>query len=259
MKKLFALFMALLLLAGCGQRQEDQSSAPEEPNLSSTPDQTLDCRILFCMDDSLLLTQIVDGEETGDLIVLPHQGLGMEDQQHQAMQSDQLQPGMQVQITFDGCFLETYPCQLSGAHALRVTGDSQTLLPFYLEQVAELYQTDEGLNGDIQKIALDLSGLGNLSRQEKEALRYLVECTYQKETFFSSYQELCDQGIIDPQNPRYKDGIILTISSKEESDESFRFSAMKWRSGLGAVGYQDAQAKMQNGKWKCEIENWFIS
>ena len=34
---------------------------------------------------------------------------------------------------------------------------------------------------------------------------------------------------------------------------------MKWRSGLGAVGYSDAKVKQKNEQWQCKIEQWFIS
>ena len=240
MKKIFALLLSLLFLAGCSRTGESLSSKPPEPDASSAPGETIDCRISCRMEDSLLL-------------------LPQEDQQGQAMQPDALRPGMCVQIDFDGSVLETYPCQLSGATALRVTGEFQNLVPFYLDRLDELYQEDEALNSDIEKVALDLSELGNISEEEKEALRYLVECRWGKEAFFSSYQELCDQGEIDRDRPYYEKGIILSLACKEETQDGFAVSGEKWRSGLGAIGYHDAKVQWKDGEWTFEKGAWFIS
>ena len=166
---------------------------------------------------------------------------------------------MTVQIGYDGSILESYPCQLSGVTTLQVTGMVDSLLPFYLERIDELYQKDEALNEGIEKIALDLGEVTNLTGQEKEALCYLVGCRYDKEAFQSTYEQLCEEGQIDPDELYYQDGVILSLSSQKGSKQTFTFSAMKWRSGLGAIGYHDAKAKQKGGQWQCEIENWFIS
>lgn len=255
MKKIFALLLSLLFLAGCSRTGESLSSKPPEPDASSAPGETIDCRISCRMEDSLLLLP----QEGGELITLSPRNLVLEDQQGQAMQPDQLRPGMCVQIDFDGSVLETYPCQLSGATALRVTGEFQNLVPFYLDRLDELYQEDEALNSDIEKVALDLSELGNISEEEKEALRYLVECRWGKEAFFSSYQELCDQGEIDRDRPYYEKGIILSLACKEETQDGFAVSGEKWRSGLGAIGYHDAKVQWKDGEWTFEKGAWFIS
>lgn len=255
MKKIFAMFLSLLLLAGCDRTGEVLSSEPQQPDPSSGPGETIDCRILYRIEDSLLMIP----EEGGELIMLSPRELALEDQGGKAMQPDQLRPGMCVQVDFDGSVLEIYPCLLSGATALRVTGEFQNLVPFYLDRLDELYQEDEALNSDIEEIALDLSELGNISEQEKEALRYLVECRWGKETFFSTYQELCDQGKIDQEHPRYEKGILLSLACKEEAQDGFAVSGEKWRSGLGAIGYTDAKASWKNGEWTFEKGAWFIS
>lgn len=265
MKKVFALLLSvLLLLPGCGRTGENPSGkeglsgeiSSQPLDLSSVADQSIDCRILYRMQDSLLMIP----EEGGELITLSPRGLALEDQQGQTMEPDQLQPGMCVQVTFDGSVLEIYPCQLSGASAIQVTGTFLNLVPFYLDRLDELYQEDAALNSEIEKIALDLSELGNVSEQEKEALRYLVESRYGIETFFSSFQELCDQGEIDREHPYYYEkGIILQLSSQQETEDDFVLSGRKWRSGLGAIGYTDAQVQWKNGEWTFQEGAWFIS
>ena len=170
----------------------------------------------------------------------------MAGEQGESMQASQLEAGMTVQIGYDGSILESYPCQLSGVTTLQVTGMVDSLLPFYLERIDELYQKDEALNEGIEKIALDLGEVTNLTGQEKEA-------------FQSTYEQLCEEGQIDPDELYYQDGVILSLSSQKGSKQTFTFSAMKWRSGLGAIGYHDAKAEQKSGQWQCEIENWFIS
>lgn len=255
MKRIFALFLSVLLLAGCGRTGESFSSSPQEPEASSPPEASIDCRILYRMEDSLLMVP----EEGGELISLSPRNLALEDQQGQALEPDQLRPGMRVQIDFDGSVLEIYPCLLSGATALRVTGEFLSLVPFYLDRLDELYQEDEALNSGIEKIALDLSELENISEWEKEALRYLAECRWGKETFFSSFQELCDQGEIDRDRLYYEKGIILSLSAPGEAQDDFALSGGKWRSGLGAIGYHDAKVQWKEGEWTFQAGNWFIS
>lgn len=259
MKRIFAMAIALLVLAGCGQTGPDSLSLPQNTPPSAPPAEYMNCRILYQTEESLLLTQEENGEETGDLILLSPSGIDMADEQGESMQASQLEAGMTVQIGYDGSILESYPCQLSGVTTLQVTGMVDSLLPFYLERIDELYQKDEALNEGIEKIALDLGEVTNLTGQEKEALCYLVGCRYDKEAFQSTYEQLCEEGQIDPDELYYQDGVILSLSSQKGSKQTFTFSAMKWRSGLGAIGYHDAKAKQKGGQWQCEIENWFIS
>lgn len=257
MKKIFAAAAAFFILTGCGQVGQE-SLPPQETPHSVLTDGIMNCRILYRMEESLLLA----GEEddmAGELILFSPVGIDVADEQGNTAQPSQLEAGMTVQIHYDGSVLESYPCQLSGVTALRITGTFESLLPFYLDRIDELYKKDAGLNESTEKIALDLTGLTNLTEKEKEAICYVVGCRYEKETFQSTYEKLCEEGQIDREEMYYKDGMILSLSSQERSGQRFIFSAMKWRSGLGAIGYQDAKAEQKNGQWECQIENWFIS
>ncbi|MGN0625090.1 MAG: hypothetical protein ACI4I8_02380 [Oscillospiraceae bacterium] len=257
MKKIFAAAAAFFILTGCGQVGQE-SSPPQETPPSNLTAETMNCQILYRMEESLLLAKEGDGI-TGELILFSPAGIDVVDEQGNTAQPSQLEAGMTIQIHYDGSVLESYPCQLSGVTALRITGTFESLLPFYLDRIDELYQEDAGLNEGAEKIALDLTELTNLTEKEKEALCYLVGCRYEKEAFQSTYEKLCEEGQIDREEMYYQDGMILSLSSQERSERSFTFSAMKWRSGLGAIGYRDVKAEQKNGQWKYQIENWFIS
>lgn len=82
-----------------------------------------------------------------------------------------------------------------------MTGTFESLLPFYLDRIDELYQKDAGLNDGAEKIVLDLTEVTNLTEGEKEAVCYLVGCRYEKEVFQSTYEQLCEEGQIDRDNP----------------------------------------------------------
>ena len=60
-----------------------------------------------------------------------------------------------------------------------------------------------GLNDGAEKIVLDLTEVTNLTEGEKEAVCYLVGCRYEKEVFQSTYEQLCEEGQIDRDNPYY--------------------------------------------------------
>ena len=70
MKRIFAVAIALLVLAGCGQTGPDSLSLPQNTPPSAPPAEYMICRILYQTEESLLLTQEENGEETGDLILL---------------------------------------------------------------------------------------------------------------------------------------------------------------------------------------------
>ena len=259
MKKVFAVAAAFLILTGCGQPEQGSSSLPQDVPGSALSTESLNCRILYRIEESLLLVQEEEHMATEDLILLAPAGIEISDEQGNPAQPSQLEAGTTVRIEYDGSVLETYPCQLGGVTALQMTGTFESLLPFYLDRIDELYQKDAGLNDGAEKIVLDLTEVTNLTEGEKEAVCYLVGCRYEKEVFQSTYEQLCEEGQIDRDNPYYKDGMILSFSEKNQSGRSFTLSGMKWRSGLGAVAYSDAKVKQKNEQWQCKIEQWFIS
>ena len=102
--------------------------------------------------------------------------------------------------------------------------------------------------------ALDLTKEENLSKQEKEALRYLFwsYLTNAQESLpdggsghidvmLSTWEELTEEGLIDKENLDFPEGILITIKAGQIKNDSFRFDVEKWRSGLGAIGYDSCE------------------
>ena len=141
MKKVFAVAAAFLILTGCGQPEQGSSSLPQDVPGSALSTESLNCRILYRMEESLLLVQEEEHMATEDLILLTPAGIEISDEQGNPAQPSQLEAGTTVRIEYDGSVLETYPCQLGGVTALQMTGTFESLLPFYLDRIDELVHT----------------------------------------------------------------------------------------------------------------------
>jgi len=129
----------------------------------------------------------------------------------------------------------------------------------YFDAIKEVYSEDSGLNGGISIISLDLSGVNNLSAEEKEDLRYLVSCEYSFDTYTYTYNELVDLGLIDDKNLYFEKGILFEIADNAIADNAFTFRISKWRSGLGAIFYSDCTAKKTGDTWEYSLGGFAIS
>lgn len=111
MKRIFAMAIAILVLADADRPGPGFPFPAAEYTAFCPPAEYMNCRILYQTEESLLLTQEENGEETGDLILLSPSGIDMAGEQGESMQASQLEAGMTVQIGYDGSILESYPCQ----------------------------------------------------------------------------------------------------------------------------------------------------
>lgn len=81
MKKVFAVAAAFLILTGCGQPEQGSSSLPQDVPGSALSTESLNCRILYRMEESLLLVQEEEHMATEDLILLTPAGIEISDEQ----------------------------------------------------------------------------------------------------------------------------------------------------------------------------------
>lgn len=131
-----------------------------------------------------------------------------------------------------------------------VTGCSQEVtdtVGAYATVIDQLYNEDIGLNSDIKYIAIDTSLIKNLSDEQKSALIKEVE-KYGHTVLHMTFEELEEQGYIE--DLYFKEGILFKLEDKKISGNSITMDASKWRSGLGAIGYDDLKVENKNGKWK---------
>lgn len=116
----------------------------------------------------------------------------------------------------------------------------------YTTVIDKLYNEDIALNSNIKYIAVDTSLIKNLSDEQKFALLKEVE-KYGLTVLHMTFEELEKQGFIE--DLYFKEGILFRLEDELMSGSSINMDASKWRSGLGAIGYNDLEVKYKNGKW----------
>ncbi len=142
--------------------------------------------------------------------------------------------------------------------------DSNDLVALYRTVFNDLYEKDPALNSDITLIALDLTQAENLSQDQKDTLAELLTEDTGLEVRFSTYSDLLDQRLIVYSEGNnsftfFETGILFTFTTESVEKGSFRFSADKWRSSLGAYGFSDCTATLTDAGWTYQIGSEFIS
>ena len=117
----------------------------------------------------------------------------------------------------------------------------------YTTAIDKLYQEDSGLNGDIKYIALDTSSIINLDDSERQELLQALE-SYGFTVLDMTMEELEEEGYI--KNLFFEEGILFQIKDEPMQETSITMDISKWRSGLGAIGYDGLIVKYKNGKWE---------
>lgn len=117
----------------------------------------------------------------------------------------------------------------------------------YTTVIDKLYNEDTALNSDIKYIAVDTSLIKNFSDEQMSILLKKVE-DYGYIVLDMTFEELEEQGYID--DLYFKEGILFKLEDVSKSKNSIIMDVSKWRSGLGAIGYDDLVVKYQNGKWE---------
>ncbi|MBE6883564.1 MAG: hypothetical protein E7487_03050 [Ruminococcaceae bacterium] len=177
-----------------------------------------------------------------------------------AITQEDLKPGMKVQIFYTGGIQETWPAGFTSVEKIAVMEEGTDLLSMYSDVLKEIYICSEGLNKDINLIALDLTKTINLTDAQKSALSYMAWNEFDLDTVLSTSEQLCKQGLINEDELFFENGILIEISTEETpGKKSFTFSVSKWRSGLGAVFFEDCSAKYRSGHWQYTLGGAAIS
>lgn len=117
----------------------------------------------------------------------------------------------------------------------------------YTTVIGKLYNEDMALNHDIKYIAVDTSLINNLSEEQKSELLKEIE-KYGYIVLDMTFDKLEEQGYIE--ELYFKEGILFNIEDKPMSGNAILMNVSKWRSGLGAIGYNDLKVEYKNGNWK---------
>jgi len=131
------------------------------------------------------------------------------------------------------------------------------LFNLYLILYNKIYAADSGLNDGITVIAVDFSGIENLTADEKDGLISKISkngCVLRSATS----EQLIAEGLIDEYG-NFTSGILISIIAKTTGENTVLFSVSKFRSSLGAVGYSSSTAVFENGKWTISYGSVWIS
>lgn len=113
--------------------------------------------------------------------------------------------------------------------------------------IDKLYNEDKGLNDDIKYIAIDTSMMANLTDETKAKLLKQLE-NYGLTVLNMTYNELEEQGYI--QDLYFKEGVLFKIEDEPMKNNTIKMNVSKWRSGLGAIGYNGLIIKCNNDEWE---------
>lgn len=117
----------------------------------------------------------------------------------------------------------------------------------YTTVIDKLYNEDEGLNSDIKYLAIDTSSMKNLTSDKKTKLLKELE-KYGLTVLDMTYEQLEEKGYI--QDTYFKEGILFKIEDEIIKSTSITMDVSKYRSGLGAIGYDGLVVKYKNGEWE---------
>ena len=247
MKKttLILFIIALLLMLGaCTTNQVDDNTS----NLQAKA--KLIGKVIKIYDKYFLVSSSEDETKFSDLYIVSTDF---------DYDKEKIKPGAIIEIGYDGTIMESYPAKFGDIKYIKFIEQKDDLVGLYEKVFDKLWETDKGLNMDIDILAFDLSKTTNLSEAEKSALIYVLGNKYSLETVSGTFDQLSEQGYIDKENLYFENGILFSFEVIKESKNSFEFNAQKWRSGKGAYFFNDCTAKKTNNGWDFKIGGEAIS
>lgn len=119
----------------------------------------------------------------------------------------------------------------------------------YTTAIEKLYEEDSALNHEIQYIAIDTSTIVNLSDEEKDQLLESLK-DYGFTVLDRTMEELEEEGYVE--DLYFEEGIFFEIEDEAIEGNSITMDISKWRSGLGAIGYDGMVLTYKDNRWEIE-------
>lgn len=207
-------------------------------------------KVIKIYDKTMLISNADNEINSGDLYLLSTD---------YDYDKEKIKAGAIIEIEYDGTILESYPSQFSNVKGIKFVEKKDDMVGFYEKVFDKLWETDKGLNSNIEILAFDLSKTTNLSESEKSALIYVLGNKYKLQTVSGTFEQLRKDGYIDKDLLEFKNGILFSFEVIKQSENSFMFNAEKWRSGIGAYFFNECKAKKINGIWDYKIGSEAIS
>ena len=277
---LLALALLCALLAGCAGKAAcpPASDGGDQEPLPKTEGAVARCRVVAVGEGNTLLLADVDSER-GDIYTLDAGELSLEHDQAELgelLDDGQLAVGALVEVAFGGDILESYPALFGGVERITVLPDEfDDRCALYLRVLGDLWGKDEGLNGDVKYISVDLAAT-SLTPAERSAVAWTFAQSHSAEPMELSYEQLCAEGYISGLTgenafPQWEKGILFTITETAEPvpfslldmsegeepsmsrcniKNTVSFDVSKWRTALGAYGFSECVAmQSDDGVW----------
>lgn len=251
MKRIISVFCVLALLlsfAACDNRKEE----PANPETGGT----LSLRLVDGVGTQRF---VLAGEAGGDVYTVDTATLTVFSDGDAAAPAD-LENGMMLTLDAGYTLLETWPMQITNAVARAQSAsddpaDHGDLCGVYLQVLEDLWTNDSGLNGDITYISVDLSEApGDLTDGEKAAIAWIFSGRHDAQGLQLSFDALAENGYLTDGMLYWEDGALFSITKADggtNTANKITFSARKWRSGTGAIFFNDCTAKRGKGvRWK---------
>ena len=218
---LLALALLCALLAGCAGKAACPPASDggnQEPS-PKTEGAVARCRVVAVGEGNTLLLADVDSER-GDIYTLDASGLPLyrePTERGELLADSQLAAGALVEVAFGGDILESYPALFGGVERITVLPDEfDDRCALYLRVLGDLWGKDEGLNGDVKYISVDLAAT-SLTPAERSAVAWTFAQSHSAEPMELSYEQLCAEGYISGLEgedifPAWENGVLFTIT-----------------------------------------------
>ena len=277
---LLALALLCALLAGCAGTACPPASGggDQEPSPKGAP-ATARCRVVSVSENNVLLLADVDSER-GDIYTLDAGELPLyrePTERGELLADSQLAAGALIEVAYGGDILESYPALFGGVERITVLPDEfDDRCALYLRVLGDLWGKDEGLNGDVKYISVDLAAT-SLTPAERSAVAWTFAQSHSAEPMELNYEQLCEEGYIrgltgEDIFPAWENGVLFTITETDDPvtfnlpslseggelpsmtqyniKNTVSFDASKWRTALGAYGFSECVAAQDNsGVW----------
>lgn len=255
-KQVLCMCLCAVLLCGCSQNGEETETVKASLT-SADVVETMFYGSVAAVEDGIAY---LAGQDGGELVSLPLQGLAIRNEDGDHMEAEALSGGMEVRVSYDGTIAECYPAKLSQPKTITVLERECDVVGLYRQAIRDIYEDDPGLNEGDTYAAFDLTEAGNLSEGEKDALIYLAGQDLNRETLSGTMETLTQEGYIDGEDLFFPKGVLITITDEEPKiNGKFSFDIQKWKSGKGAILYQDCKAVWEEDAYSYEIGTMGVS
>ncbi len=155
-----------------------------------------------------------------------------------------LRMGQVVEIAHNGELSQGYPTAFDKIYDIKLISQENDIAGLYLKVFDDLRLAQADIDSEVSMIALDLSGVENLSPVEKTALAYIIQRDYTLHTSLYTFKQLEQAGLIAEENgiKSFPNGVLYTFKTLEMEDLLFTFDAQKWCSPQEMHEFSDCLA-----------------